>query len=396
LTERITVTNQSWNDPANPQGQQPTYGTQPSAPETTPGYQAPDATYGQSYGSPAPSYGQQASYGTTPAYGSPDASQPSAPTYGSAPSYGTTSSYGAAPDASQASASSYGTTPAYGSTSSYGTTPDASQPSASSYGSAPSYGTDPAQGAASYGSPSAAAGSYGSAPSYGTDPAQGAASYGSPSAATGSYGQQSYGTPVSGQSGSYGAPVQSGYGDPSSQQVGGYDPYGSQQAGAVSPYGYDSGYATPAPALADFGKRALAGLIDYVAPGLVIGLVGGILSSVALAIDNSGTLSGIVSLLLYAATFGFLIWNTILKGGKTGVTLGRQVAKIKLVSEATGQPIGAMNAFIRHICHFIDSIICYVGWLFPLWDAKRQTIADKIMKTVVITNDGTPTQGQQF
>jgi uncharacterized RDD family membrane protein YckC len=344
------VTNQSWNDPANPQGQQPTYGTQPSAPETTPG--------------------QQASYGTTPAYGSPDASQPSAPTYGSAPSYGTTSSYGAAPDASQASASSYGTTPAYGSTSSYGTTPDASQPSASSYGSAPSYGTDPAQGAASYGSPSAAAGSYGSAPSYGT--------------------------PVSGQSGSYGAPVQSGYGDPSSQQVGGYDPYGSQQAGAVSPYGYDSGYATPAPALADFGKRALAGLIDYVAPGLVIGLVGGILSSVALAIDNSGTLSGIVSLLLYAATFGFLIWNTILKGGKTGVTLGRQVAKIKLVSEATGQPIGAMNAFIRHICHFIDSIICYVGWLFPLWDAKRQTIADKIMKTVVITNDGTPTQGQQF
>jgi hypothetical protein len=26
-------------------------------------------------------------------------------------------------------------------------------------------------------------------------------------------------------------------------------------------------------------------------------------------------------------------------------------------------------------------LICYIGWLFPLWDAKRQTIGDKIMTT---------------
>jgi len=41
-------------------------------------------------------------------------------------------------------------------------------------------------------------------------------------------------------------------------------------------------------------------------------------------------------------------------------------------------------AFLRDLCHFIDAVICYVGFLFPLWDAKRQTLADKIMKTVVI------------
>jgi hypothetical protein len=33
----------------------------------------------------------------------------------------------------------------------------------------------------------------------------------------------------------------------------------------------------------------------------------------------------------------------------------------------------------------VDSIICFVGYLFPLWDPKRQTIADKIMTTVVTT-----------
>ena len=34
--------------------------------------------------------------------------------------------------------------------------------------------------------------------------------------------------------------------------------------------------------------------------------------------------------------------------------------------------------------HGVDAIICYVGFLFPLWDAKRQTIADKIMSTVCV------------
>ena len=57
---------------------------------------------------------------------------------------------------------------------------------------------------------------------------------------------------------------------------------------------------------------------------------------------------------------------------------------LRLVSEETGQPIGMLMAFVRDICHIVDSIICYIGYLFPLWDAKRQTIADKIVKTVVI------------
>ena len=60
------------------------------------------------------------------------------------------------------------------------------------------------------------------------------------------------------------------------------------------------------------------------------------------------------------------------------------MAGVKLVKESTGQPIGMGLAFVRDIAHIVDSIICYVGWLFPLWDTKRQTIADKIMSTVVL------------
>ncbi|WUN50496.1 RDD family protein [Streptomyces sp. NBC_00306] len=31
-----------------------------------------------------------------------------------------------------------------------------------------------------------------------------------------------------------------------------------------------------------------------------------------------------------------------------------------------------------------DSIACYLGWLWPLWDAKKQTFADKVCNTVVV------------
>lgn len=57
---------------------------------------------------------------------------------------------------------------------------------------------------------------------------------------------------------------------------------------------------------------------------------------------------------------------------------------LRLISEATGEPIGAGMAFVRDICHILDSLACYIGFLFPLWDAKRQTFADKIIHTVVI------------
>jgi hypothetical protein len=36
------------------------------------------------------------------------------------------------------------------------------------------------------------------------------------------------------------------------------------------------------------------------------------------------------------------------------------------------------------LAHILDSLPCYLGYLWPLWDAKRQTFADKVMGTVVI------------
>ena len=35
------------------------------------------------------------------------------------------------------------------------------------------------------------------------------------------------------------------------------------------------------------------------------------------------------------------------------------------------------------ICHILDGV-CFIGYLWPIWDAKKQTFADKIMNTYVI------------
>ena len=120
---------------------------------------------------------------------------------------------------------------------------------------------------------------------------------------------------------------------------------------------------------ANWGQRVLAYLVD-VAPIIILELI--------------FYRVFVVYLLVGLASLGWTIYNRWYQAGTTGQSLGKKVLHLRLVSEETGQPIGMLMAFVRDICHIVDAIICYVGFLFPLWDAKRQTIADKIVRTVVI------------
>jgi uncharacterized RDD family membrane protein YckC len=89
---------------------------------------------------------------------------------------------------------------------------------------------------------------------------------------------------------------------------------------------------------------------------------------------------GLASLLIFA----YWVWNWGYRQGTTGSSLGKSVLRFKVVSETTGEPLGFGMSLVRQLAHFIDAVICYIGFLFPLWDAKRQTLADKIMTTVCL------------
>lgn len=87
-------------------------------------------------------------------------------------------------------------------------------------------------------------------------------------------------------------------------------------------------------------------------------------------------------LLLIGVVVG--IYNRWFQAGKTGQSWGKMALGITLVNESNQQPIGVGKAFLRDVAHIVDGIICYIGYLFPLWDSKRQTLADKIVSTVVV------------
>lgn len=80
----------------------------------------------------------------------------------------------------------------------------------------------------------------------------------------------------------------------------------------------------------------------------------------------------------------YLVWNYGYRQGVGGSSIGKSVLKFKVVSENTGEPIGFGMSVLRQISHVVDAVPFYLGYLFPLWTAKRQTLADKVMATVCL------------
>ncbi len=96
------------------------------------------------------------------------------------------------------------------------------------------------------------------------------------------------------------------------------------------------------------------------------------------------TLGTVMFVIAMLAALAFLVWNYGYRQGMTGSSVGKSVMKFKVVGETSGQPIGFGRSLLRQMAHILDGLVCNIGYLFPLWDTKRQTIADKIMSTVCL------------
>ena len=197
------------------------------------------------------------------------------------------------------------------------------------------------------------------------------------------YGQQP--PPYGQQPPQYGQPQPPQYGQQPPPQYGQQPPqygqqppqygapqYGQPQYGAPAP----GSYGAPSANLASWGQRAGAMLIDFVTilPFYILAVTVGRGS-------NGLNLFYYVFQLLAIALWGYNRW---FQAGPTGQSWGKKAVGLRLVSEETGQPIGPTNAFLRDLAHLLDWIPCYIGYLWPLWDQKKQTFADKIVKTIVV------------
>ena len=92
----------------------------------------------------------------------------------------------------------------------------------------------------------------------------------------------------------------------------------------------------------------------------------------------------------------YFVWNYGYRQGTTGSSIGKSLLKFKVVSENTGKPIGFGLSVLRQIAHLVDAVILHIGYLFPLWTAKRQTLADKIMATVCLPLDRTASGTDEY
>ncbi len=150
----------------------------------------------------------------------------------------------------------------------------------------------------------------------------------------------------------------------------------AQPSGAPEPY-------------AHWGRRVAATLLDaaLLLPFFVVAfVVAAPLTGKQPGDPMSGSDSAAVaiSVALYLAALCFAFWNGIVRQGRRGASLGKQWLQIVVVGESDGRPIGALMTFVRRIMHIVDALACFVGYLWPLWDKKRQTFADKIMSTAVL------------
>lgn len=133
---------------------------------------------------------------------------------------------------------------------------------------------------------------------------------------------------------------------------------------------------------ASWSKRLLAYLIDMHIN--MIFLVLAYLGSQAAGANFDATTALVISIALYVIWYGIGFYNRCIRMGRVGHSWGRAVLGINLVSEKSGKPIGVPKALIRENAHLADIVILGFGFLLPIWDRKRQTLADKFMHTVTV------------
>ena len=179
---------------------------------------------------------------------------------------------------------------------------------------------------------------------------------------------------------------------PQSPAYGAPGGYAGQPAYRVgSPWGPLAGWGTRVLSMIIDSLLSLVGMIPYIV-GFVLIITGSpdtssyeTPSGPSADETNTGMIvAGVVLVVVgIVVMLGIQIWNRAFKQGRTGQSVGKKVMGIKLVDERTGQPIGAGMAFVRDLAHTLDGFF-YLGYLWPLWDDKRQTFADKILSTVVV------------
>ncbi|MGN6797301.1 MAG: RDD family protein [Gaiellaceae bacterium] len=118
---------------------------------------------------------------------------------------------------------------------------------------------------------------------------------------------------------------------------------------------------------AGFWRRVGASLID----GLVVGVVEIVLRLL---------LGGVGLALTFVFSFGYYTYFH----GRTGQTPGDAALGIRVVDIDSGQVIGYGRAFGRALVSIVSGLVVGIGYLWMLWDPRKQTWHDKAVSSLPV------------
>ena len=119
---------------------------------------------------------------------------------------------------------------------------------------------------------------------------------------------------------------------------------------------------------ASFWRRLGGFLID----GLILAGIGAIVGLVLSPNTGSGV-SFVIGISYYVGL------------NANGGTLGKQIVGLRLQDARTGENIGYPRALIRYIVAIASFLALLIGFLWCIWDGKKQTWQDKAAGSVVVS-----------
>ncbi len=130
---------------------------------------------------------------------------------------------------------------------------------------------------------------------------------------------------------------------------------------------------------AAWGTRVGAYLIDWlvaVVPAAILAGIG--------ALMGDGGLGTLLSLLASVAALAIVIWNQGVREGQTGQSIGKGVLDIETIEEGGGY-LGAGQGVLRVILMGLLGSLCFLNYLWPLFDDQNRCWHDMIINSRVVT-----------
>ena len=118
---------------------------------------------------------------------------------------------------------------------------------------------------------------------------------------------------------------------------------------------------------AGFWRRFAAAFID----GLIIGVLPNIVINTGHGSTNNS--------LSFILGFAYSIWMLT----NYQATVGMMVLKIKIEKE-TGGKVTYKDTILRYFAGILSAVALFIGYLWMIWNPKKQTWHDILAKTVVV------------